>query len=218
MQLHRPWLALVLASACAFAATAASAAAIGANGADVTLGQPLDYAVQVRLAPGESINPGCVAAQVTLGERQVPATQVRTVLRMESPDVAQVRVLTTRPVDEPVVGVVVQAGCNSPLTRRFVVLADPPLTPPAAAVPAYAAAPPPAETTAPAGMPVQAGRPVASVAPLAPLPPQPGLAAAAVTGKASGALKPEHTPPRRARRAEPLRKPHVAQPVEVARA
>ncbi|MDE2565080.1 MAG: hypothetical protein KGL50_04785, partial [Burkholderiales bacterium] len=119
----------------------------------------------VRLAPDESLDPRCVTAQVTLGEHPLPASQVQTVVRMESADLAQVRVLTTRPVDEPVVDVVVNAGCRNPLARRFVVLADPPVTPASIAAPAFAAAPPavvasPADAAAPpAAMAASAGGP-----------------------------------------------------------
>jgi pilus assembly protein FimV len=51
---------------------------------------------------------------------------VRTVLEAQTADTARVRVQTTQALDEPVIGVNLTVGCTAKLTRRFVVLADPP--------------------------------------------------------------------------------------------
>jgi len=126
------------------------------------MGQTLDFPVQVRLEPDEILTPECLAAEVTLGDRRLPAGMVRTALEMTGPHSARVRVLTTQAVDEPVVGVLLNANCGAVrVSRRFVVLADPPLSAPvaqAAAVytPAFAAAPVDAAVSAGAG-PAAAG-------------------------------------------------------------
>jgi len=138
----------------------AAAAGLSASATSAVLGQPLDFAVQVRLQPGEALSPECVSAEVTLGERRLTAPTVRTVLELTGADSARIRVITDQAIDEPVVGVLLNAGCPSGrFSRRFVVLADPPMDifPSAAAlaalplVPALALAPvAPSERTEPA--------------------------------------------------------------------
>jgi hypothetical protein len=141
MQKKRPWLSSLIAAAAIAAAGMASAAGLGVGGTSAVLGQPLDFAVQVRLEPGETLSPDCIAAEVTMGDRRLAAGQVRTVLDYQSADMARIRVQTTQVIDEPVVGVQLGAGCASRQSRRFVLLADPPSTPAPSAPtpPAYAA-------------------------------------------------------------------------------
>jgi pilus assembly protein FimV len=118
-----------------------------AGGSAAVMGQTLDFPVQVRLEPDEALSPECLSAEVRLGDRRLPAGMVRTALEITGPSSARVRVLTTQAVDEPVVGVLLNANCGTVrVSRRFVVLADPPLqaaAPTAAAVftPAFAATP-----------------------------------------------------------------------------
>ncbi len=106
--------------------TLAHAAGFGASGSGAVLGQPLDFVVQVRLDAGETLTPECVSADVTAGEQRLLPSNVRTVIEMQTADVARVRVQTTQALDEPVIGVNLSVGCTSKLSRRFVVLADPP--------------------------------------------------------------------------------------------
>ncbi len=124
------WPLLVFAGVAAAVVGAASAAGFGAGASSAVMGQPLDFAVQVRLQAGEALAPECVSAEVTVGDRRVSPTLVRTALEMTSADTARIRVISSQAIDEPVVGVVLNAGCAAArLTRRFVVLADPPMTP-----------------------------------------------------------------------------------------
>ena len=121
------------------------------------LGQPLDFAVQVRLQPGETLEASCVSAEVTVGDRRVPPALVRTQLVMTGNDSARIRVLTEPAIDEPVVGVVLSAGCAAArYTRRYVVLADPPVD---TFLPSALAAAPlvPPQALAPASAPAAAG-------------------------------------------------------------
>ena len=113
------------------------------------MGQPLDFAVQVRLNAGDILAPECVTAEVTAGDRRVPPGLVRALLEMTGPESARVRVQTQSSIDEPVIGILLSVGCTSRMTRRYVVLADPPhitgLAAQAAQVattPAFAANPP----------------------------------------------------------------------------
>ncbi|MBA4176761.1 MAG: hypothetical protein C0505_09400 [Leptothrix sp. (in: Bacteria)] len=111
------------------------------------MGQPLDFPISVRLAPDETLTPSCLAAEVTVGDRRLAAAAVSTVLEMTGTQSARIRVRTSLSVDEPVVGVLLTANCGTVrMSRRFVVLADPPLQsaapqPVSAFVPALAATP-----------------------------------------------------------------------------
>lgn len=170
MQTTPPWKALTFGSVAAWAVSAASAAGLGGGAASAVLGQPLDYPVQVRLDAGESLAPECVAAEVTAGDRRVPPSLVRTVLEMTGTDTARVRVQTQQAIDEPVVGVTLTVGCNAKISRRYVVLADPPLNAMATA-PAFAANPPPVPEPAPGApaAPASAPRAMPDTPPVAPV-------------------------------------------------
>ena len=95
-------------------------------GSGVVLGQSLDFVVQLRLDKGELLSPECVAAEVSVGERRLNDAAVRTTVEMAGADLARVRVSTAQAMDEPVIGIVLHSGCVSRVTRRFVVMADPP--------------------------------------------------------------------------------------------
>ena len=150
----RRWLPAIFVGLAALAATVASAAGFGAGAPGAVLGQPLDFAVQVRLEPGESAD--CVVAEVTAGDRRLPPGQVRTQVEAVGADLARIRVLTQQGLDEPVIGINLSVGCSARMTRQFVVLADPPITP-AVTSAGLAAAPPMAA-------------PVLANAPLEPMP------------------------------------------------
>ena len=117
-----------------------AAAGLSTGSAATTLGQPLDYPVQVRLDAGESLMPECVGAEVHLSDQRLPSTAVRTVIDQQGAGTARVRVQTQQAIDEPVVSITLRVGCAAPITRRFVVFADPPLA--AAVAPPAAPAPP----------------------------------------------------------------------------
>ena len=174
---HTPrWLLFALAGFAFAAVGGASAAGFGPGASSTMMGQALDFTVLLRLDAGETLSPECVSAEVTVGDRRLPASLVRTALEMTGSDTARIRVATTLAIDEPVVGVWLNAGCaTARLSRRFVVLADPPFVPPqtsalapapaAAFAPAFAAAPPdaPVPTQADAAMPL--GQPDARALP-----------------------------------------------------
>ncbi len=141
MHTQRPRLWLSISFVSALAAAAASAAGLGAGASSAVLGQPLDFAVQVRLEPGDSLAPECVSAEVTSGDRRVPPPLVRTVVEVTGADSARVRVLTQTSIDEPVLSIQLTVGCTSRMVRRYVVLADPPIIAAAPLASAIAAAP-----------------------------------------------------------------------------
>jgi pilus assembly protein FimV len=135
----------------AFAASgAASALGFGDFRSQVILGQPLNLAVPVTLADGETLGAECASAEVTSGDVRLPAGSVRVrVTQGRDNSEAVIRVSSSVPIEEPVVNVSVSAGCPARITRSMVLLADPPIvSPTVAAVPA-AEAPRPAATPRP---------------------------------------------------------------------
>ena len=142
MQKKRPWLSLVVAGAVAAAATGAFGAGLGEGARGAVLGQTLDFVVPLRLEPGETLSPDCLAAEVHFGERRLASGQIQASVEMQAAEGPRIRVLSSQPIDEPTLTVQISAGCAARVTRRFVVLADPPS--PASAVivaaPAFAAA------------------------------------------------------------------------------
>ncbi len=196
----RPWLSLILASACATAAAPASAASLGAPSSAAVLGQRLDFSLLVRLDPGESLAPECLSAEVAMGERVLPRGLVRAVIERHGVERADVRVQTLVPVEEPVIDVAVTVGCGSTMTRRYVLLADPPDLGPALppTAPAFAAAPVDAAAASQAPAP----------APRAPTAAAPTVVATAPATTATPAPPPAPAP--RARPQPPRSEPRAA--------
>ena len=131
MHKQRPGLPSIFAFCLAFGATQGHAAGFADSGSAAFLGQPLDFVVQLRVDASETLEPQCVAAEVTSGDRRLPAQAVRTQLERTGPESARVRVTTSQSLDEPVIGILLQMGCTARMSRRFVVLADPPTSVPA---------------------------------------------------------------------------------------
>jgi hypothetical protein len=113
-------------------ALSSSAITLGQQSGAGVLGRPLDIRVQAILAPSEEATDVCLSADVLYGETKLSPGAVRATLQRATPDAqASVRVRTSVAIDEPVVTVLVRAGCTAPFTRRYVLLADP-ITEPAA--------------------------------------------------------------------------------------
>ncbi len=173
---HLPTLCLGL--AVFIAAPGASALGWGRAPQTAVLGQSLDFNVTLRLDPGDVIEAKCVTAEVTSGDSRLPPNAVRVGTDTSAPDALQIRVITGPALDEPVASVTVAVGCPARLSRRFVLLLDPPSNAPSALPPAsvVAEAPPPRVVAAPVAPPSAARAP--SVA--APAAAEgPGLAASA---------------------------------------
>lgn len=102
-----------------------SAATLGRHSGAVVIGRPLDIRVQAVAAPGEDLSALCLQADVFFGDNQIGPASIRTTTQHNAPDAeASVRIQTTVPVNEPIVSVVLKAGCTSPFSRRYVLLAD----------------------------------------------------------------------------------------------
>jgi pilus assembly protein FimV len=93
-----------------------------------TLGQPLNFSVNVNSEVEEGITPECVGAEVYSGDNKLAPGAVR--ISNDGPSGATqftLRVTTNTVIDEPVVTVAVALGCPTRVTRRFVLFVDPPV-------------------------------------------------------------------------------------------
>jgi hypothetical protein len=126
---------LALTFALALHASPSVALGFGKVSGAATLGQALHFSVAVRVEASESLEPACVKTEVTAGDRILPSELVR--VRVDALDAAtgerRLHVLTTTPLDEPVIGIALKVGCPASLSRSFVVFADPPVRNAAAA-------------------------------------------------------------------------------------
>ncbi len=204
----------------ALAGVAAEAVALGfgPSSGSATLGQALDHTIGIRLEAGEFVAAECVSAEVQQGDQRLPPTSVRTRLEGEG-GTRTLRVVTTTAIDEPVVTVTVSVGCPTRLSRRFLLLADPPAgNAPSLPVPLPADAQVPAEpvraapearatfpvpTAAPASAPEAVSPVTPAAAQPAPAPRRPAVRRAAPPATEPGAapvgrsrlkLDPEPTP------------------------
>jgi hypothetical protein len=163
IDVHQFWVGCILLST----AISSSAVTLGRHSGAGVIGRPLDIRVQALLGPDEDVGALCINADVFYGDAQVSAGAVKTTVQRTSPDAApSVRVQSSVPVDEPIVTVYVRAGCSTPFTRKYVLLADPVTEP--ARVPVGDARPAAVDVRAPAASGLPAA-PVAAV-PAAPLP------------------------------------------------
>ncbi|HET9823255.1 MAG TPA: hypothetical protein VFQ16_15650 [Burkholderiaceae bacterium] len=146
--------------------------------AQVVLGQPLNLAVPVTLGDGEALGAECASAEVTAGEVRLAAGVVRVrVAQGRDAGEAVIRVVTTVPIEEPVVQVTVGAGCPTRASRALTLLADPPMLAPIVspvaadtpAVPTRTAEPAPAAAVAtPAASPTTSPAPRRATRPAPP--------------------------------------------------
>ncbi|WP_088281011.1 hypothetical protein [Ideonella sp. A 288] len=194
------FVATALSLASVVVAPAALAAGFGQGPGSVPMGSPLVVALPVLLDEGDVLEPECVSAEVSIGDRRVPPFNVRWVLEPGAgPRDRVVRVGTLVNVDEPLVTVQLNVGCANRISRRFTVFADPP---------AVAAAPPAlADVQQVAGLATESTRPTAQAAagPGQRLPmPSPRVKALAATG-VDGTSSAEATSPAEAKPARPAK-------------
>lgn len=104
----------------------ASALAVGAPRSPLPLGRALDLSVPVQLAPGETLEPGCVGAELTVGERRLTRDQVAIEVVPAGGAQVRVRLRTGLAIDEPVVELRLSLGCPARHLRHFVLFTEPP--------------------------------------------------------------------------------------------
>ena len=130
----------LVASGSATFSPAATALSFGAEQVTSYLGQPLRLAIPLLGAAGDSLDARCfriVSPARTDGLTTI--SQGRIELQI-SPSPPRLIVRSNRSVDDPVVRISVEAGCDSPIRRDYTLLLDPP---PAQAVEATRPAPAP---------------------------------------------------------------------------
>ncbi|WP_157979284.1 FimV family protein [Rhodoferax ferrireducens] len=89
------------------------------------VGQPLDMVIPVQMDAGEDASSFCFDADVFHADTRQEASRVRVVVEATAQaQTANVRVLSSAVVDEPVVTVYLRTGCGQKTTRRYVLLAD----------------------------------------------------------------------------------------------
>lgn len=182
------------------------AAGFGQLPVSATLGSPLFIAVPVRLEDGESLEPDCISAEVTVGDRRLAAYNVRWQIEPGAQSRDRIlRIATLTNIDEPVVSVQVSAGCATRMVRRFSMFADPPITPATPAAVDVAADTPSAPAQA---APTPVTTPLVADAKVAVAKPAPVARRARSSPQADGAAKKPAL--RQARAAKP--KPRPAEP------
>ncbi len=117
----------------------ARALGFGAAPSSIPFGQPLDLSVPLRLGDAPPPPPACLQAQVSIGEHRLPPGSVQ--VQLEDRDPPRVRIRSEVAVQEPTVTLRLTAGCQGPVSRQFVVLADPARAAPPAVAAAAVAAP-----------------------------------------------------------------------------
>lgn len=126
-------------------AFSSAALTLGRARGAVLIGQPLELAVQIQLDAGEDPSSLCFEAEVFHADTRQDASQVRVLVEPITPgQMANVRVLSSALVDEPVVTVYLRTGCVQKTSRRYVLLADlasEVVAPPTVPVPRSVAAP-----------------------------------------------------------------------------
>jgi pilus assembly protein FimV len=119
----------ILGIALLLAASSSIALTLGRLRGAALVGLPLDVAVQVQLGEGEDAAALCFEAEVFHADTRQEASRVRVQTGALAPDrTLNVRVVSSVPVDEPVVSVQLRAGCASQTNRRYVLLADVPVS------------------------------------------------------------------------------------------
>lgn len=107
-------------------AVGSSAMGLGRARGNVVLGQPLSLAVEIRVDQPEDATAQCFRAEVFHGDTRLDPSRVR--LLVQAPAAgsqdAVLRIRTSSAIDEPVVGVVLNALCGQGGARRYDFLPD----------------------------------------------------------------------------------------------
>ena len=112
------------------AADPALALGFGTPVSQAVLGETLLMTVPLRLESAEEVSAECLSAEVFFGDDRVQPAAVSVTPSESSlagPATMALRVRTTALINEPVVTVLLSAGCQARITRKIVALADPPV-------------------------------------------------------------------------------------------
>lgn len=190
MHTFRWMMGLVLTST----AMGSAALTIGSLRGPVWLQQKLDLSVPVQLEPGAPPDALCASAEVSFGDSMVDRSQVQVQAeKAAAPDAWNLRISTGIAVNEPVVTLVLQVGCEQKLVRQYVLLPDLPMQDDAAARRPMLLADPVPPPLAPA--PNQGSGPV-ETAPSGALPPTPAVTAPVASAPPTAAVARPKSKPR----------------------
>jgi len=179
---------LALGSALLVAVTQTLATGLGPTQGDVIIGRPFDVLVQTRVEPGQGLADLCLQVRLQYGESQVPGTSLSTSLQSTGAGgEALLRVRSTKPINEPIVTLGLQVGCQTVFRRTYTLLADwIPVQAVAAADPAAAALVAPALVPRPGPNGAAATPAAADVVPAAPPPEQSPIRLSAPAARPAG--------------------------------
>lgn len=128
--IRRPLAAVAILSVASTWSAPAWSLGLGLPQSQAVLSDTLRVVVPLRLEAGETVTRDCVGAEVYFGDDRVPSTAVSVELQpaesVTSGMDARLLLRTTALINEPIVSVQVSAGCQARVSRRFVVLVDPP--------------------------------------------------------------------------------------------
>jgi len=106
-------------------ACASQALTLGRIRGAALLGKPLDMVVPIQLDAGEDVASLCFDAEVFHADARQDASRVRVLVEAaEQAQLANLRILSSALIDEPVVTVYLHTGCAQKTTRRYVLLPD----------------------------------------------------------------------------------------------
>ena len=90
------------------------------------VGRPLDVRFQVQSDSVGDLLPDCLAAEVLYGDNQLDSVRVSVTASpgIGTGVVQSLRVLTTLPIDEPIVTVQLRIGCEQKLSKRYTLFAE----------------------------------------------------------------------------------------------
>jgi hypothetical protein len=118
-------LKLAMAGALLVTATQVVAVSLGATQGSVIIGRPLDLLVQTSITASEVASGLCLEAEVLYGDTRVPAAAITTgIHQIGGEGSGALRIRTTDPVNEPIVTLILRAGCTSSFRRSYTLLAD----------------------------------------------------------------------------------------------
>ncbi len=118
----------------------AQALVLGRLQGTALIGRPLDVSVQIQTDLGEDSAALCLDVEVFHADARQDQRLVRVTLEaVPAGQIANARIVSSAPVDEPMVSVLLRAGCAQKSTRRYELLANPPAALP---VPVVALLPP----------------------------------------------------------------------------
>ncbi|MDA7415121.1 hypothetical protein PGB34_01970 [Xenophilus arseniciresistens] len=202
MRLHP----IVVALFVTFLGRQAAALGVGQPQGDLWLGSPLALRVPVVLDNAQAVGSLCTQVELRQGDATQSPTAVQAVLEPgPTPERPYLAIRSTRAIEEPVLHLRVQLGCQGSTTREFTLLADPPtvrpaiIAPPAGANPSVATRRPAAagSSSSPSSPAARAPAPAAESATAAARsrPGEGSRRSAAVAGPQAGSASPERAKP-----------------------